>query len=90
MVEFHTAVTADGTSHDFSLGIARNVPIDDPRRKILSRQSAEDFPVVLWRTRFEPKGVYATVYEPCQFSELADQIRDQSALKQVLREAACC
>ena len=31
MVEFHTAVTADGTCHDFSLGIARNVPIDDPR-----------------------------------------------------------
>jgi hypothetical protein len=43
---------------------------------------------VLWRTRFEPKGVYATVYEPCQFSRLADQITDQPALKQVLREAA--
>ena len=47
MVEFHTALTADGTSHDFSLGIARNVPIDDPKRKILSKHSAEDFPVVL-------------------------------------------
>jgi hypothetical protein len=88
MVEFHSARTADGTFHGFSLGIARNVPIDDPKRKILSRQSTEDFPVVLWRTRFEPKGVYATVYEPCQFSELADQIKDQPALKQVLQEAA--
>src|SRR6202041_3017853 len=88
MVEFHSARTADGTFHDFSLGIARNVPIDDPKRKILSRQNTEDFPVVLWRTRFEPKGVYATVYEPCQFSKLADQIADLPALKQVLRGAA--
>jgi hypothetical protein len=88
MVKFHTAVTADGTLHEFSVGIARNVPIDDPKRKILSRQNTEDFPVVLWRTRFEPKGVYATVYEPCQFSKLADQIADLPALKQVLRGAA--
>jgi hypothetical protein len=88
LVEFHTARTPDGIFHDFSLGIARNVPIDDPRRKILSRQSVEDFPVVFWRTRFEPKGVYATVYEPCHFSGLADQIKDQPALKQVLRVAA--
>jgi hypothetical protein len=88
MVQFHTAMTGDGTFHSFSLGIARNVPIDDPKRQILSRQSTEDFPVVLWRTRFEPKGVYATVYEPWQFSGLADRITDQLALKQVLRDAA--
>jgi hypothetical protein len=88
MVQFHTARTPDGTFHDFSLGIARNVPIDDPKRKILARQSSEDFPVVLWRTRFEPKGAYATVYEPRQFSRLADQATDQPALKQVLRNAA--
>jgi hypothetical protein len=56
--------------------------------RILSRQSAEDFRVVLWRTRFEPKGVYATVYEPGQFSGLAGQITEQPALKEVLREAA--
>ena len=87
MIEFHTATTDDGTFHDFSLGIAQNVPIDEPRRKIVSRQSAEDFPVVVWRTRFEPKGVYATVYEPHQFSGLADQITDQPALKEVLRVA---
>jgi hypothetical protein len=43
---------------------------------------------VLWRTTFEPKGVYATVYEPYQFSGLAHQINDQPTLKQVLREAA--
>jgi hypothetical protein len=88
MVEFHTARTDASTFHDFSLGTARNVPIDNPRRKILSRQSAEDFPVVLWRTRFEPKCIYASVDEPCLFSRLADQITDQPALKQVLREAA--
>jgi hypothetical protein len=88
MVEFHSARTADGTLHDFSLGIARNVAIDDPRRKILSRTTSEDFPVVLWRSRFEPKGVYATVYEPHQFAGLADQITDHPAQKDVLREAA--
>jgi hypothetical protein len=43
---------------------------------------------VLWRTRFETKGVYALGYEPCQVPELADQIKDQPALKAVLREAA--
>jgi hypothetical protein len=88
MVEFHNARTDASTFHDFSLGIARNVPVDDPKRKILSGQSTEDFPVVLWRTRFEPKGVYASVYERCQFSRLADQTTEQPALKQVLREAA--
>ncbi len=36
---------------------------------------------MLWRTRFEAKGIYAIVYEPRQFSELADQIKDQPALK---------
>jgi hypothetical protein len=74
MVEFYSVRTADGTLHDFSLGIARNVAIDDPRRKILSRKSAEDFPVVLWRSRFEPNRVYATAYEPHQFSGLTDQM----------------
>ena len=60
----------------------------ESNREILSGQSAEDFPVVLWRMGFETKGVYATVYEPCQFSQLADQIKDQPALKEVLREAS--
>ena len=88
MVEFHTARIDASTFHDFSLGLARYVPIDDPKRKILSRQKTEDFSVVLWRTRFEPKGVYSSVYEPRQFSRLADQITNQPALKQVLSEAA--
>ena len=31
MVEFHTARSDASTFHDFSFGIARNVPIDDPK-----------------------------------------------------------
>jgi hypothetical protein len=44
MIEFHTATTTDESAfHDFLFGISRNVPIDDPRRKILSRPSRRTF-----------------------------------------------
>jgi hypothetical protein len=61
LVAFHTDMTQDGTIHDFLFGIASGAPIENPFRRMLSGGNTQDFPIVLWRTKFEPHGVYAVL-----------------------------
>jgi hypothetical protein len=57
LIAFHTAMTEDGTIHEFLFGVASNVPTSHSFRRAISGEAIADFPVALWRTRFEPHGV---------------------------------
>jgi hypothetical protein len=88
LIVFHTDMAQDGTVHEFLLGAASHAPIDNPFRRILSGANTQDFPVVLWRSRFEPYGVYASVYESRESFRLAAEADMQPELQRILESAA--
>lgn len=88
LIVFHTDMSQDGTTHDFLFGVASNAPIEDPFRRVLSGADTQDFPVVLWRTKFESQDVYASVYESREFFKLAAEADKQPELQRILEAAA--
>ncbi len=88
LVAFHTDMTQDGTIHDFLFGVACDAPIENPFRRMLTGADTQDFLIVLWRSRFEPHGVYASVYESREFFKLAAEADKQPELQRVLEAAA--
>lgn len=88
LIVFHTDMAQDGSIHDFLFGAASNATIDSPFRRMLCGSNTQDFPVVLWQTKFEPHSVYASVYEPREFFKLAAEADKQPELQRILEVAA--
>ncbi|MGA8940371.1 MAG: hypothetical protein WB439_14505 [Acidobacteriaceae bacterium] len=85
---FHVDMAQDGTIHDFLFGVASHASIENPFHRMLSRSNTQDFPIVLWRTKFEPHVVYASVYEPREFFKLAAEADNQPELQRIVEAAA--
>lgn len=88
LIVFHTDMAQDGTIHEFLFGVASNAPIENPFRRMLSGANTQDFPIVLWRSRFAPHGVYASVYESREFFKLTVEADKQPELQRILEVAA--
>jgi hypothetical protein len=88
LIVFHTDMAQDGTIHEFLFSVASNAPIENPFRRMLSGANTQDFPIVLWRSRFELHGVYASVYESREFFKLTAEADKQPELQRILEVAA--
>jgi hypothetical protein len=85
---FHTVTTSDGGTHEFLMGIARNVPINDIFRSVTARSQTEDRRIILWKTTFRSCELIGSAYHEMEFRSLPDKLNDQAPeLKELLQEA---
>ena len=83
----HTGLTEDGAVHEFLLGVVRNVPVTKQFGWPVPAGQTENRRIILWKTTFEPRGVYATVYHEPEFRALTNQLDAESAyLEALLKE----
>jgi hypothetical protein len=83
----HTGLTEDGAVHEFLLGVVRNVPVTNLIGWPVPAGQTENRRIILWKTTFEPRGVYATVYHEPDFRALSNQLDAESAyLEALLKE----
>jgi hypothetical protein len=84
---FHTAITSEKGVHEFLMGIARNVPINDPSRLVRGSQT-ESRRIILWRTTFEPHELIGSAYHEREFRSLPAKLDGQAPeLKELLQKA---
>ena len=85
---FHTAITSDKGVHQFLMGIARNVPINDISRLVRGGSQTENRRIILWKTTFEPYELIGSAYHEIEFRSLAVKLDGQAPeLKELLRRA---
>jgi hypothetical protein len=85
---FHTATTSDKGTHEFLMGIARNVPINDIFRSVMARSQTEDRRIILWKTTFGPGELIGSAYHEREFRSLPTKLADQAPeLRELLQEA---
>jgi hypothetical protein len=85
---FHTATTSDKGAHEFLMGIAKNVPINDFFTSVMARSQTEDRRIILWKTTFAPCEVIGSAYHEREFRSLPNKLNDQAPeLKELLQEA---
>jgi hypothetical protein len=85
---FHTATTSDKGTHEFLIGIARNVPINDIFRAAMASSQTEDRKIILWKTTFGPGELIGSAYHENEFKSLPNKLADQaSELQGLLQEA---
>ena len=83
----HIGLTEDGAVHEFLLGVVRNVPVTKQFGWPVPPGQTENRRIILWKTTFEPQGVYATVYHEPEFRALPNQLDAESAyLEALLKE----
>ncbi len=83
----HTGLTLDGAVHEFLLGIVRNVPVSSQIGWPVPAGQTENRRIILWKTAFEPRGVYATVYHEPDFQALSNQLDAETAyLEAMIKE----
>jgi len=83
----HTGLTEDGAVHEFLIGVVRNVPVASQIGWPVPAGQTENRRIILWKTTFEPRGVYATVYHETEFRALPNQLDAESAyLEALLKE----
>ena len=84
---FHTATTADRGTHEFLMGIARNVPINDIFRSMKARCQTEDRRIILWKTTFIPHELVASTYHESEFRSLPNKLDSKAPeLKELLQQ----
>ena len=85
---FHTALTINGAVHEFSIGIVRNVPIKPTFDNLLSSNSTGNRRMILWKTKFEPRGIFATSYLEDDFKKMVNELPpEEKELPQVVQAA---
>ncbi len=85
---FHTATTSDRAAHEFLMGIASNVPINDIFRSVMARSQTEDRRIILWKTTFSPSELVASAYHESEFKSLPNKLDGQALeLKELLQQA---
>lgn len=85
---FHTALANDGNVHEFLLGTVRNYPVADRQGWHGATGETENRRLILWKTTFDPEGVYATVYHEREFRALSGHLGTEAAdLEPLVREA---
>lgn len=62
--------------HDFGIGVATNVPVED--RPGILEPMKEDVPIVFWRTKFPNGPRYITVYAMDDFQKLPEELARES------------
>jgi hypothetical protein len=80
----HTGLTEDGAVHEFLLGVVRNVPVTNQSGWPVPAGQTENRRIILWKTTFEPRGVYATVYHEPDFRALSNQLDAEAAYMEAL------
>lgn len=80
----HAGLTPDGALHEFLLGIVRSVPITSQIGWPVPAGQTENRRIILWKTTFEPRGVYATVYHEPDFRALVNQLDAGTAYLEAL------
>jgi hypothetical protein len=76
---FHTALANDGNVHEFLLGTVRNYPVADRLGWHGAMGETENRRLILWKTTFDPEGVYATVYHEEEFRALSGHLGTEAA-----------
>jgi hypothetical protein len=85
---FHTAITSDKGVHEFLMGIARNVPINDISRLVRGGSQTENRRIILWKTTFEPHELIGSAYHEIEFRSLPAKLDGQAPeLKELLQKA---
>jgi hypothetical protein len=85
---FHTATTSDKSTHEFLMGIARNIPINDIFRSVKASSQTEDRRIILWKTAFGPGELIGSAYHEIEFSSLPAKLDGQvPELKELLQKA---
>ncbi len=85
--KFHTALTRDGTVHEFLLGTVRNVPVVSRLGWPVPKGQTENRRIILWKTMFEQGGVYGSAYYEPEFRRFPNELdTDAIELKQLVEE----
>jgi hypothetical protein len=56
--------TLDEACHEFGIGVARSVPIEDPIRRAVQSSEVEDIALIFWRTTWPQGHKYISVRTP--------------------------
>jgi hypothetical protein len=85
---FYSATTSDKGTHEFLMGIARNVPINDIFRSVRASSQTEDRRIILWKTAFGPGELIGSAYHEREFRSLPNKLDDKvPELKELLQGA---
>jgi hypothetical protein len=68
---FHMQITADAATHEFMLGIAKDVPISDIFESARLSSRTADRRIILWKTTFETGEVHGSAYHEDHFRSLS-------------------
>ncbi|AEU37599.1 hypothetical protein [Granulicella mallensis] len=68
---FHVETTADAATHEFMLGIAKNVPISDIFESARLGSRTADRRIILWKTTFETGEVHGSAHHEDHFRSLS-------------------
>ena len=85
---FHAATTSDKGAHEFLVGVAKNVPINDIFRSARAGSQTEDRRIILWKTTFGPGELIGSAYYEGEFRSLPNKLGNQALeLKGLLLDA---
>ena len=84
---FHTALTMDGSVHEFELGTVHNLPLPDEIALPVTPKKTRNRRIVLWRTIFPGRHQYASVFHDAEFRSLPKYLETGSELRDLLGAA---
>jgi hypothetical protein len=85
---FHTGLTINGAVHEFSLGTVRDVPVKPTLGNLFQSERTENRRIILWKTKFEPKGIFATSYLESDFKKVSNEFpSEEKELPQLVETA---
>ena len=84
---FHTALTMDGSVHEFELGTVHNLPLPGEIALQVTPKKTRNRRIVLWRTMFPGRHHYASVFQDAEFRSLPKYLETGSELRDLLEEA---
>ena len=85
---FYSDTTSDDEKHEFLVGVARDIPIDDISRLKWKGPQTEDRRIILWKTTFDSGYVVGSAYYDSEFKSLPGKIEGHSPkLQNLLLEA---